>query len=137
MRNSVLRCSVLLFGHECAGWSLSVGGSQWGVGGGTWSPAAASTCLSLKICISSPRGPNPYGSLSFPHSACGTLQVCIWMVVVGAREEEWRPHEGLVSVTWLQWYLWSPVDVGTSVVNQPQGFEVTEKTAFDTSRETP
>lgn len=38
---------------------------------------------------------------------------------------------------WLQWWIWSAVDMGILVVNQPQGFEVTgKKTAFDTSKET-
>lgn len=43
------------------------------------------------------------------------------------REEKGWPHEGLVSYMWLQWWMWSAVDVRILIVNQPQSSEVTEK----------
>lgn len=84
------------------------------VGRGAWDmvmPAAAASVY-------------PWGSVS-PH-LMGLLRVVQWSCgggrsfglfhILPGREEEWLPHEGLVSNTWL----WSTIDVGIPVVNQPQ-----------------
>lgn len=134
MRNDVSFCVMF----SCLGLSIQDGRVLWEGRGGGACGYACCCCfnVSLRICVTSPHGPSPCGPVVFEGRGRGR-SFGLFHILPG-REEEWLPYEGLVSNTWLQWWMWSAIDVGIRVVNQPQSFEVTrKKTAFDTRSETP
>lgn len=123
MRNDVSSCAVFCVGLNVQGGHVlwEDHGGEWVGVGGMWSlPAAAAS-----IC--------PWGSVS-PHLMV-LIHVVWWPLggrsfglfhILPGREEEWWPHECLVSHTWPH-DMWSAVVEGMFVVDQPQGFEVSGK----------
>lgn len=114
MRNDVSCCAGLLFGPECVGWSHSgeLAWSMVGVEMAMAMPTAASSMCSwgsVSLCL-----------VVLIYVVLWSCISCLWEPVSvymggcgGSQEEEYWPHDVLVLVTCLQWWLWSSVNVET------------------------